>query len=458
MIRRKFTLPPKRERAQSLVEFALVLPLLLLVVYGLLEVGRLIFTYSIVISAAREAVRYGSATGLNVAGGVARYRDCDGIRAAAHNVDFLGVITDANITISYDRGPGGASLGGCPPATVKTGDRIYVGIAANFAPIITMPIQPITVRSSSARTIIVSLTVPGTALPPPTVAPPPPFFTPGVTPPDTAEPTNTLTGSETPTGTPTETGTPTNTFTPSMTFTPSNTPTVTPTPTNTATPVNCSLVTHGALSISGKSLIMTIDNGIPANMAVTQIFVAWNHDKGYSGGTDTSLHLQNITVGGVSIWTGDDPGPNRVMAYVPGAGVTLPQGPSVVVFTFDKEYQLQDGTERVVMQFGNNGCGNYTVDSNVPSCPIPNTVALGAGTRSGNSISLNWTASTGALNYMVFQSTDGTNFSLLSNVAAPTTTYSAALSGGNGTVNYFKIVSSNSCGTGTESNVISVVK
>ena len=39
--------------AQGMAEFALVMPLLLLVVYGLFEVGRLIFIYSNVITAAR---------------------------------------------------------------------------------------------------------------------------------------------------------------------------------------------------------------------------------------------------------------------------------------------------------------------------------------------------------------------------------------------------------------------
>ena len=36
----------KKDAAQGLVEFALVVPILLLVVYGLLEVGRMLFIYS----------------------------------------------------------------------------------------------------------------------------------------------------------------------------------------------------------------------------------------------------------------------------------------------------------------------------------------------------------------------------------------------------------------------------
>ena len=48
--------------AQAMVEFALVLPILLLVVYGLIEVGRALFIYNSVASAARQATRYGAAT------------------------------------------------------------------------------------------------------------------------------------------------------------------------------------------------------------------------------------------------------------------------------------------------------------------------------------------------------------------------------------------------------------
>ena len=48
---------------QAMVEFAIALPFLLLILFGILEIGRLIFTYSGVVNASREGVRYGSATG-----------------------------------------------------------------------------------------------------------------------------------------------------------------------------------------------------------------------------------------------------------------------------------------------------------------------------------------------------------------------------------------------------------
>jgi len=58
-----------------MVEFAIVLPILLLVVYGLIETGRLIFTIAFVNNATRQAARYGSTSGIGP-NGVARYLDC----------------------------------------------------------------------------------------------------------------------------------------------------------------------------------------------------------------------------------------------------------------------------------------------------------------------------------------------------------------------------------------------
>ena len=47
-------------KGQAMVEFAFVLPILLLVVFGLLEVGRLIFIYSSITNASRNASRHTS--------------------------------------------------------------------------------------------------------------------------------------------------------------------------------------------------------------------------------------------------------------------------------------------------------------------------------------------------------------------------------------------------------------
>ena len=47
------------DRAQNLVEFALTLPLLLLVFFGIMEFGLIVFSYNTIANAAREGTRYG---------------------------------------------------------------------------------------------------------------------------------------------------------------------------------------------------------------------------------------------------------------------------------------------------------------------------------------------------------------------------------------------------------------
>jgi Flp pilus assembly protein TadG len=50
----------KKNAGQSLVEFAITLPLLLLLVVGVFDLGRVIYYYSAVLNAAREGARYGA--------------------------------------------------------------------------------------------------------------------------------------------------------------------------------------------------------------------------------------------------------------------------------------------------------------------------------------------------------------------------------------------------------------
>ena len=52
--------PDRRRRGQALVEFALVVPIFLLLLFGLIEVGRFIYLNNAFNEAAREGARYGS--------------------------------------------------------------------------------------------------------------------------------------------------------------------------------------------------------------------------------------------------------------------------------------------------------------------------------------------------------------------------------------------------------------
>ena len=60
----------KRQRGQSLLELALLMPLILLLVMGALEFGRLIFTQIVITNAAREGAYYVSRYPLEHANGI----------------------------------------------------------------------------------------------------------------------------------------------------------------------------------------------------------------------------------------------------------------------------------------------------------------------------------------------------------------------------------------------------
>jgi Flp pilus assembly protein TadG len=164
---------PRVQKAQGMLEFALVIPVLLLLVFGIIEFGRLMFIYASVASSSREAVRYGSA--VDQTSGVPRYIDCAGIRDAAKRIgDFAGV-QDAGITIKYDDGAvdiAASCAGVTDPSIIKLGDRIVVSVTANYTPMVLLAnIAPFPITSTSARTIIKRVGVAGTPAPTPTALP-----------------------------------------------------------------------------------------------------------------------------------------------------------------------------------------------------------------------------------------------------------------------------------------------
>ena len=162
-------LTPKKKTAQAMVEFAIVLPILLLLLYGLLEAGRLLFMYSTIVTASRQAVRYGSATGDGMTAGVARFDDCTGIRLAANKVDYLNAFdhTSIDVTIGWDNGggtlhpicPTGQATDGWTPA--GNGDRLVVTVTGHFHPIVPklVPFANRDIVATSRRTILVSVPI-----------------------------------------------------------------------------------------------------------------------------------------------------------------------------------------------------------------------------------------------------------------------------------------------------------
>ena len=160
------------QTAQGMVEFALVLPILLLVILGIFAFGHLFFVYSSVVSASREAARWGSAVG-EAPSTFPRYQDCDSIRAAAVrlgafagvNATDIDVADDTGVEVTYDAGPDTTVYDSCPaggegPADVVMGDRIIVRVKVNYVPIVpfvSLPSFPL--EATTFRTILRSVPV-----------------------------------------------------------------------------------------------------------------------------------------------------------------------------------------------------------------------------------------------------------------------------------------------------------
>jgi len=111
MIRKRTT------KGQSLAEFGLILPLILLLVFGFLDMGRAVYYYSAIGNAAREGARYASVRPLDLQ--TAGSTDIDDVRT---------VVQDYAVSVGLD-----ADKITFPAA--PTEDYVTVKIVYDFVPI-----------------------------------------------------------------------------------------------------------------------------------------------------------------------------------------------------------------------------------------------------------------------------------------------------------------------------------
>ena len=171
----------RTQTAQSMVEFALILPLLLVIIFGILSFGHFMFVYSATTSASREAARYGAAVGLSEHN-LLRYKDCNAIIDAAVRVGAFAGVNASNVEIYYydastkepvlsnptaDTGkttPVARCNGGAAPTPTTfnalLGYRIQVIVRPQYTPLVPLVnIPAIPIESSSIRTILVGVTI-----------------------------------------------------------------------------------------------------------------------------------------------------------------------------------------------------------------------------------------------------------------------------------------------------------
>ncbi len=324
---------PKRGKGQAITEFALILPLLLLLIFGIIEFARVFQAYLVIVNAARFGVRY-AVTGEYDAG----YCEDTGDGADANGVDgacagdsktseedaarlksIYDVVNHTAVAIMKKTGVSEGDAGWFHVTVCSTRkgfkydpgtDRCYNGagdvqddpgnpedgptrvmVAVSFDHPMLVPffsaIWP-DVRLHAERSgILEQFRVARVLGLPPEIDVPtqtvPPSNTPTAS--NTPTPTETPTETPTPTETLTPTQTPTRTFTPTpsttSTSTPTRTPTRTPTPTKTSTPTatptpSCASLVTDLLWFDGVVAEFQVRNLSPQyNLQITQMDVDW---------------------------------------------------------------------------------------------------------------------------------------------------------------------------------------
>ncbi|MBN1487112.1 MAG: pilus assembly protein [Anaerolineae bacterium] len=186
----------KVSKGQSLVEFALVLPVLLLIVMGTIDFSYILFVYINLSNATREGARYG----------IVNPWDYEGINAEVRDTILVAPPDQVDIAVWYDTGPNGEVF--VDPQRVAMGNRIIVQTDYEVLPI-TPFIEPfigkLNLSIKNSRTIQSTKLASGA---PPPVAPTP-TLAPGETPAPTETPMPPPTAIATPTEGPTPTPSPT---------------------------------------------------------------------------------------------------------------------------------------------------------------------------------------------------------------------------------------------------------
>jgi Flp pilus assembly protein TadG len=110
--------PRRAGRGQALVEFAFVLPIFLLILFGIIDGGRAIYSNNALSQAAREGARWGSVQ--------ERAQDTAGRRAIeAETLARITAVGSTTATVTCERN-------GSTIATCGSGDILVVTVEADF--------------------------------------------------------------------------------------------------------------------------------------------------------------------------------------------------------------------------------------------------------------------------------------------------------------------------------------
>ncbi len=141
----------KRQKGQALVEFAMTLPVLMLMILGIMDISRIFFAYSEASNSLRDALRFAEVLG--VLGGSPPYLDCDGMREAATENIFAN---DQNVTIRYVKHDDTTTEYTCDTVQddlLTNGDMLVIELTATVDPFF-LPFDDLELNFDGQRTIV----------------------------------------------------------------------------------------------------------------------------------------------------------------------------------------------------------------------------------------------------------------------------------------------------------------
>jgi Flp pilus assembly protein TadG len=144
----------RRQRGSTIVEQAIILPVLLAVFFGVIDMSRALYSYTYVSYIAREATRWASVRSTALNGGPITNND---VKTFVSNVTGMGIDAAQISTATNWIAPPNASPA-CPggPADQKPGCVVQVTVTYNFSFILPLMPRGTPLRMSSESQMIIT--------------------------------------------------------------------------------------------------------------------------------------------------------------------------------------------------------------------------------------------------------------------------------------------------------------
>ena len=131
----------RKSRGQALVEFAVVIPLFLLLLFGLIDIGRLVYINNALSQGAREAARWGSVQ--------SRAQTAAGLTSIqTYAVGQMTAVPNPTVTASCQSDPG------IPPGTNVACDILVVQVSAQVTMVTPFVAQLVGQRTYTATSTV----------------------------------------------------------------------------------------------------------------------------------------------------------------------------------------------------------------------------------------------------------------------------------------------------------------